>query len=327
MNDATIEIIDSVIKHPNADLLDIVKILGFECITQKDLYKAGDKIIYIRPDSVLPLEVQWAEDYRKYSPKRIKCVKLRKYWSEGIVVPFNILPIDLSEKEVGEDVSELIGVYHYEPPAPQDLSAKGNLPYGIGKTDETLWQNLRNGPPYGETCDILLKVDGQSDSKYYNYNTKEFGVLGRNLEIKLEAENNYTANVKRYNIQNVLTEFCERKQISLVVRGESYGQGIQNFEHNPYAKREKGWAMFSCYLMDEKRYAHKGDPYYFLNIADELNLPTVEVIEKDVILTPEIIKKYATGITEINGQPFEGVVVQHANGSFKIINKHYDSLK
>ncbi len=135
MKDATIEIISEVKAHPNADRLDLVKILGFQCVTQKGLYQGGEKIVYIRPDAVLPLE-SWTEEYRKYSPKRIKAVKLRQAWSEGIIVPFNILPIDLSNREVGEDVGEVIGVVHYEPPAPQDLQAKGGLPYGIGKTDE-----------------------------------------------------------------------------------------------------------------------------------------------------------------------------------------------
>jgi len=326
MKDATIEVISDVIKHPNADRLDIVKILGFECVTAKGLYNAGDKIVYIRPDSVLPM-ADWAEEYRKYSPKRIKCVKLRNYWSEGVIVPLNILPIDLTLKEIGEDVTDLIGVNHYEPPIPQDLSAKGYLPHGIGKTDEILWQNFRNGLPYGELVDNTLKADGQSCTYYYHFSTKEFGVLGRTLEIKLEAVNNYTAHITKYDIKNKLISFCEKNEISLAIRGESYGQGIQNFAHNPHAKKEKGWAMFSVYLIDEKRYANKGEPFYFTNVAKQLELPTVDILEENVILTPELVQKYAVGITEINGHPFEGVVIKHANGSFKIINKHYDSLK
>lgn len=324
--DATIEIISEVKAHPGADRLDLVKILGFQCVTQKGLYKNGDKIVYIRPDSLLP-EEDWAIEYRKYSPSRIKAVRLRHEWSEGIIVPFNILPVDLSDKEVGEDVSSLINVVHWDPPVPQDLSAKGLLPYGIGKTDEERFENLIDELPFGETVDITLKVDGQSCSYYYNYETKEFGVLGRNLEFKSDAVNNYTSHVKTYDIENKLREFCEKEKISLCLRGESYGQGIQGMKINPHSQLPKGWAMFSVYITSERRYARKGDKYYFLEIAKELNLPTVDIVEKDVVLTKDTLTHYSTGIKKLNDKYFEGVVIQHPKGSFKVINKHYDSEK
>jgi hypothetical protein len=52
-------------------------------------------------------------------------------------------------------------------------------------------------------------------------------------------------------------------------------------------------------------------------------VPTVGV----ETLTPEVIKHYAEDISEIDGKPFEGVVVKHKNGSFKILNMAYDSMK
>ena len=87
MMDATIEIIKEVNKHDNADRLDIAKILGFECVTERGLYKGGEKIVYIRPDTVLPI-ADWTNEYRKYSPKRVKSVRLRGCWSAGIVQMF-----------------------------------------------------------------------------------------------------------------------------------------------------------------------------------------------------------------------------------------------
>jgi len=116
MKDATIEIISEVKSHPNADRLDLVKILGFQCVTEKGLYKEGDRIVYIRPDSVLPLE-NWTEGYRKYSPNRIKSAKLRGEWSEGIVVPMEILPYNLGEFELammsGKKLGSTIGILLY----------------------------------------------------------------------------------------------------------------------------------------------------------------------------------------------------------------------
>jgi len=128
-------------------------------------------------------------------------------------------------------------------------------------------------------------------------------------------------------LKNKLKTSCVDNGVSLCIRGESYGQGIQGFDLNPHAKLPKGWAMFSVFLIQDHEYAHKGHQFYFRNVGQELGLPMVDLIENDVLLTPELIKKYSVGITELNGKPFEGVVVQHAKGSFKIINKYYDSKK
>jgi len=331
MKDATIEVIGAILPHPNADRLDLAMILGYQCVVQKGLYKGGETIVYIRPDSLLPIE-KWTEDYRKYSPKRIKAVKLRDQWSEGIIVPFEILPDNIREHlpkfEVGDDVSALIGVTHYEPPAPNDIQAKGGLPFDIPKTDEERWENYSEGKlPYGELCDFFLKFDGQSASYGVILEDMRFIILGRTLELHEIFTNNYTANIERYDLKNKLLKFCQENGVSLCLRGESYGEGIQSFELNPQAKLPKGWALFSVYNIKERKYERKGSDLYFVNVAKKLDLPFVDMVEENVILTKELIEKYSTGITEINGKPFEGVVVQHANGSFKIINKYYDSKK
>lgn len=340
MKDATIEIIAAINPHPNADRLELATILGYQCVVQKGLYKGGETIVYIRPDSVLPIE-KWTEDYRKYSPKRIKAVKLRDEWSEGIIVPFEILPEETQAKlsqvfapdggGIGTDVSEIIGVVHYEPPAPNDIQAKGGLPLGIPKTDEERWENYSdNKLPYGELVDVFLKADGQSSSYAFHINEaleEQFLILGRSLELYEIFENNYTAHIARYDLKTKLINYCKEHGISLCIRGESYGEGIQSLELNPHSKLPKGWAMFSAYMIKEHEYARKGHPHYFLNVAKATGLPTVDIIEENVVLTKELIEKYSTGITSLNGKPFEGVVVQHAKGSFKIINKYYDSKK
>lgn len=325
--DASVELILEVKAHPNADRLDLVKVLGFQCVTQRGLYNDGDKIVYVRPDAVLPLE-PWAEEYRKYSPKRIKAVKLRGEWSEGVILPFELIGDIVSiDTPVGQDVAEALSVVHYEPPIPQDLNAKGGLPYGIFKTDEERWENIYNKLPFGEIVDVTLKVDGQSWSAYYKLDEDKFGVLGRTLEFKTDSSNNYTAQLAKYDIENKLREYCNRHQVSLCIRGESYGSGIQAADRNPHSKQNLGLAIFSVFLIDERGYANKGTDFYFLNVAEALGLPTVEVIERDVVLTQELIDKYSVGITKVGGVPFEGVVIKHRGGSFKVINKDYDSNK
>ena len=87
---ASIERILEVLKHPNADALDIVKVLGYQCIVKKDQYKVGDLVVFIQPDTVLP-DAEWSAFYKSKS-NRVKAIKLRGSWSMGIVESLGIVP-------------------------------------------------------------------------------------------------------------------------------------------------------------------------------------------------------------------------------------------
>ena len=329
MNLATLQTIENLRAHPNADRLDLVNIKGYQCVTEKGLYKNGDQVIYIKTDTLLP-ESEWSEGYRKYSPKRVKAVKLRGEWSEGIIVPLEIVNdlLPSGPFEIDTDFTEILGVTKWEAPAPQNLDAKrSTLPYDIGKTDETRWEEKVSKLPYGELCDITLKIDGSSSSYYYHIEDKQFGVLSRTQELKPECNNNYTNIARNLFIEEKLKTFCEKIGKSLVIRGEVYGNGIQSDENNPHSKLPLGWKMFSVYCIEDRCYYRKDHPLYFKNVARELGLPYVDMVEEDVPLTMELIQKYSTGIDKIDGKSFEGVVINYSGGSFKVINKSYDSRK
>lgn len=329
---ASIEKIKSVIKHPNADALDIVTVLGYQAIVKRDQYKEGDLILFIQPDTVLP-DAPWASMYKAKS-KRVKAIKLRGSWSMGIVESLSILPAScvpsvIDDSDVGDDVSNALGVTKYEPPIPQDLSAKGNLPCGIMKTDEERYQNINN-LPFGEIVDVTLKVDGSSMTVYCKKVIDEYqvGVTSRSLELKLDKENKYTAMVNKLNLLDKLKAYCNTNNVNIAIRGELYGNGIQRFKLNPHATKPLGFAVFNVLNLDTLKYEGTDSPLYYEKVAQDLNLEIVAMVEKGVVLTPELIKKYDEGIDKINGAFFEGVVIKLGNGnSFKIINKHYDSLK
>jgi RNA ligase (TIGR02306 family) len=329
---ASIEKILSVEKHPNADKLDIVQVLGYKAIVNRDAWNVGDWCIFIQPDSVLP-EENWSAFYRSKS-NRVKAIRLRGSWSFGIVerlcnVGLGDMPKDMVIE--GRDITEFLKITKYEPPAPQDLNASGPYCLGIPKTDEERYQNLQE-IPYGELCDVTLKIDGQSWSAFCklldsNDLSGSIGIGGRSFLYKLDSVNNYTQNEKNYKVLDKLSKFCIEHNVNLCIRGEQYGKGIQAFDINPHAQRNLSLAFYSTWLIDEKRYARKGEPYYIFNIAKEMGLETVPILEKDVEITPELIKKYDEDLTTVLGVPFEGVVIQWRGGSFKIINKNYDSKK
>jgi RNA ligase (TIGR02306 family) len=322
---ASVERVKSISPHPNADRLEIAHVLGYTCIVPKDKYTAGELIVLIQPDTVLP-DKDWAEFYKKISKNRVKATKLRGYWSYGIIESLNIIPWAHPDNMFeGHEVSEDLGVIKYETPHPTELNAKGFIPYSIPKTDEERWQNVDIDSLLGESVDVTLKVDGQSFTTLYK--DGYFGVCGHSLEYKLDCHNNYTAHVKRYKLEEKLSSYCEKHQVNIALRGESYGKGIQSNGNNPHSKLNNGLSFFSVYLIDVNRYAYSNDVHSVENVCNELNLPLVPIIESKVPLTLDLIKKYDEELTQINEQPFEGVVIKGKSFSFKVINKHYDSKK
>lgn len=324
---ATIERVKSVQKHPNADSLDIVQVLNYKCITKLGQYAEGDLVVFIQPDTVLP-DAEWAQFYKAKS-NRVRAIKLRGEWSMGIVESGERLGCRMENLQLGEEVSHLIGVTKYDPPIPQDLSAKGLLPFGIPKTDEERWQNIEQ-IPYGEIVDVTLKVDGQSMTVYAKKNddgTFSTGVCGRTLEFKDDSENAYTRNARTHRLIEQVLAYAKKHDVSIALRGESYGKGIQSSGKNPHAQKPLGFALFSVYLIDSHEYARKGSVHYFDDVAKELGVPAVPFCERDVVLTPELVKHYDEGVSTINGNSFEGVVINGKGFTFKIINKHYDAAK
>jgi hypothetical protein len=84
------------------------------------------------------------------------------------------------------------------------------------------------------------------------------------------------------------------------------------------------------YNVTTHKYERIFDQHFFLNVATLLGIPHVPIVEK-CFVNPDLYKKYSTGIETLDyGKgpvPFEGVVVNYDDGSFKIINKHYDANK
>lgn len=152
------------------------------------------------------------------------------------------------------------------------------------------------------------------------------GICSRSLEMKPECSNNYTRINAKYNILDKLLAYCKRHDVSLALRGEIFGAGIQGHANNPHAKLPLDFAAFNVYNFDTFSYENYESKHYYEDVCKEIGVPIVHNIGGQV-LTPDLIKWYAEDISEIDGRPFEGVVIKHKSGSFKILNLHYDSVK
>jgi hypothetical protein len=169
---------------------------------------------------------------------------------------------------------------------------------------------------------VTRKRDGSSCSFYYNKQTDEFGVLSRSLELKPDCNNAWTEHVAQYDVEQKLRDYCKTHNVSLCIRGESFGNGRNGHKANVDAKEQTSWEMFSVWDIENRRYISHDEPHNFIDISNACGFSHVPILEREVELTPELIDKYAN-----SNIGFEGVVI-HCNGStFKVINKEYDSKK
>jgi len=106
---ASIQKIISIDPHPNADTLEIAKVLGWSTIIKKGEFKPGDEIVYIEVDSVLPKKPEF-EFLSKYN-YRVKTIKLRGIVSQGIIFPKSIIGKNIMNNyHEGDDVTDLLNM-------------------------------------------------------------------------------------------------------------------------------------------------------------------------------------------------------------------------
>lgn len=328
---ASIKVVDTVIKHPNADNLDIVSINGWKCVTKHNEVASGDFVVYFEIDSVLPVRAEF-EFLRKTSyvsrnwlPMgegfRLKTIRLRGQISQGLVLPWRTFYADLlgyNDVYVGMDVTDILGVSKWDPPMPAQLAgvAKGNFPSFIPKTDQERVQNIGEDLVLnqGETFEVTEKLEGSSVT-YYAYNG-EFGVCSRNLELVRNEDNSLWATAAKLDIENKLLATGR----NVAVQGELVGVGIQS---NIYKLADVRFYAFDVYDIDRGGYL---SPEMRIEFIGELDIPHVPVIEH-MVMTETDIDFYlnkAQGVSQLNTtQEREGLVFKSPAMTFKAISNVY----
>jgi RNA ligase (TIGR02306 family) len=194
--------IDDVVDHPNADRLSIVKILGYEAITNKledgsPRFAKGDLIVYVPEAAIIPEHLLKQYGYWDASKDdgagrgmlagkrgdRVKPVKLRGIFSNGLIWPVHtdlgdrpyveISHVDHATTQFineGDDVAEFFGIIKYEPPIPSgmngEVAAIHEFAFGY---DIESWQNhpdfLKN-----DEVEACLKIHGTHSRISYRPN-------------------------------------------------------------------------------------------------------------------------------------------------------------
>ena len=143
--------ISTILPHPDPETtnLELILIDGYQVVVRKGDFKVGDLGVYIQPDSVVPqtepfrfiwgpyeetVTVMYGGEVLGSAPsivpekrRRITVRKFRGQWSEGLLLPVTdfdeLVDSTLTRHFVesdypeGKDVSDLLGITHYDPDA------------------------------------------------------------------------------------------------------------------------------------------------------------------------------------------------------------------
>lgn len=145
---ASIQKIWDVMPIEGADRIELVRVLGWQCVAKKDEFKKGDLCVYYEVDSFLPIKPEY-EFLRSSSYKntdivgegfRLRTQKFRGQISQGLCLPLRVLDgTGWTNFEIGTDVTDILGVrkWEIEERATTGGTVIGTLPRDIPHTDET----------------------------------------------------------------------------------------------------------------------------------------------------------------------------------------------
>lgn len=238
---ATIEKIESLTPIEGADKIELAKVRGWNVVVQKGLYKEGDQAIYFEIDTMLPenderyasfMERGVRTDSAGRTGHVVKTIRLKGQYSQGLVMPIQEFSSELSTTLIGQDVTNDVGVWKWEPPIPANLSGKvrGGLPGWVRKTDAERIQNFEDFLPLNpDEFYCTEKLDGSSVT--FTLNGDDFHVCSRNLDLEETQGNTFWEIANRYDIKDILTRWLEDINTleaceTVTIQGEILGEGV-----------------------------------------------------------------------------------------------------
>jgi RNA ligase (TIGR02306 family) len=169
----------SLQKHPNADLLSIATVKGWNCVVNTEsflksytshFYKNVDLAVYVPIDAIAPADHPLLGFL---DGKRVKTIRLRGLYSQGVLLPIKDLvdtyPLSFKRfPQEGDDVTDILGIKKWEEPIKPYGSKLGYLdlirrPDWLSKyTDIENIKNFNTLIKEGELVHISEKLHGTS---------------------------------------------------------------------------------------------------------------------------------------------------------------------
>lgn len=337
---ASIRTIRSLEPIPDADLIELAKVDGWQSIVKKGEFAVGDQVVYLTIDSWVPTTIapfltKQGKDpavYEGIQGERLKTIKLKRTLSQGLILPLTILGESaFNPFNDHDDVSELLGVIKWEPPV-TGINLAGNprcsFPAQGRRTDQERLENICDlvfaNPDW--LYEVTLKLDGSSIS-VLNIDG-DIHVCSRNIDLKLDDSNAENQFVKTANSTGLIDAMLKLGR-NLQVSGELMGPGIQG---NREKLTDYTIYVFDMFDIDNQIYLTPSERARVYDRLVELGFTGehVPVIRARTTLAEIGIIDVATSKIFVNMPSIispiaEGCVFKRVDGmfSFKSINNAY----
>ena len=309
--------------HPDADRLEIAKIGGYACIVGKDNWRTGDRAVYIPeaaivPDAIID-ELGLKGKLAGKNSNRVKAVRLRGVVSQGLLLPLDsssLRGIDCSE--LGGNYASELGIRKYEPEVPVHMQGQLAAAPTIGFDVEN-WQMYGDVFKPGESVQVTEKLHGTFCEVGFDL---EHGPVvaskspaGRSLGFKVDAEENkHNLYVSIWQqIGDSIKRFAEREETSVYLMGEIVGRKIQDMT---YGLERPSFFVFDS-VFDKDADVKWNDPSSTVDLADELRLDHVPVVDSLTEFDLDAILSEAQNPSLIGGGLREGVVVRPTRARYE----------
>jgi RNA ligase (TIGR02306 family) len=329
----SIRTIDSVLEIEGADLIETAKIGAWNCVIKKNEFKADDLGVYFEIDAFLPMKDSRFEflnkdeiEFENEMGVRVRTRKFKGKIAQGLVLPLSLFP-EIKNPQIGDDVTELLGIKKWEPEIPVQLQGLivGLFPSFIRKTDQERAQNLVDEVKenQGNIFEATIKIDGSSMT-VYKYNDRN-GVCSRNLELK-EADNNTYWVVTR---KAKILETLELLNKNYAIQGELMGEGIQD---NREQIKGHEFFVFDIFDIENRKYLNPKERLEFIDLLRKNNcnikhVPFFNPNSPFIKLNGSVdeLLELAIGPSMNNEITREGIVWKREDGefSFKTISNEY----
>ena len=349
---ATIREITEIQSIEGRDRIVLATVDGWHVIVTKEDFNVGTKCVYCEIDSVLPEKPEF--EFLRPKKFRIRTMKMAGVISQGICFPLSILPPkkDGSEYEIGEDVTDIIGVKQYEETMDNDKEVapskskkkyptflmrfkwfrrlvlpkktKGGFPSFISKTDEERIQNMPWVLKDKQEWIATEKIDGQSGTfalvkhKGWFRTQYEYIVCSRNLRLGNHDGSSYWRVSDKYEIENALKNMIGNHEW-IAIQGECIGPKIQK---NKYMVTDCDLFVFNLIYPNGRVGSRLAK-----SMCEQHGLNFVPILDEHVILpdTVDEVLAYAHGNSELADTLREGIVFRTSDGkqSFKAVDPEF----
>ena len=331
---ASIQRIIGIEEIEGCDNIVLAQVLGWNVIVKRGEFKVGDLCVYCEIDSVLPEKEEF--EFLRQKHFRIKTMKMKGVYSQGICFPLLVLPA--GEYNEDDDVTEMMGVTKWDPEqdaGPTGSSGSRTFPHHlVPATDETRIQTF--GGEFAkmqEMCDsgerfvATLKVDGSSMTIILQDGM--FRVCSHHTEKNPPQENEervdqfWKAAIDMELELKIRSIFDGR---NIAIQGELAGPGIQK---NRLKLDKLHFFAFYAFDIDAQKYMEWAE---FVTAMNDAGIETVPIISDNFNLSEYNAKEllvWVDNLDQINslrkqfpqGAQFEGVVIARANNVYEINRK------